>query len=136
MSSDGYHDIRLTDDPRRRVLWQTLVKHVFQKHIPPTAVVLELGAGHGHFINNVKAGRRIAVDRWAGMTARLEPGVEGLVTSINQLDGVADNSVDYVFSSNCFEHVPQSELLECLSQLRRKMKPGARLQIVQPNYKC
>jgi SAM-dependent methyltransferase len=135
MADDAYHNTRFTADPRRRLLWRTLVDCVFQKQIPPEATVLELGAGYGDFINSVKARRRIAVDCWAGMTAHLEPGVEGLVTSVAQLDGVADNSVDYVFSSNCFEHISQQDLVDCLAQLRRKMKPGARLAIVQPNFK-
>lgn len=136
MTDDAYHLTRFPPDPRRRVLWQTLVACVFQKQIPPEAVVLELGAGYGDFINAVKARRRLAVDRWPGMVAHLEAGVEGLVTSIASLEGVADDSVDYVFSSNCFEHVPQPDLLACLSQLRRKMKRGAMLSIVQPNFKC
>ena len=135
MSDDVYHATRFTPDPRRRVLWQTLVDYVFQKQIPPDGVVLELGAGYGEFINQVKARRRLAVDVWPGMLQHLAPGVEGIVTRITQLDGVADGSVDYVFSSNCFEHVTQWELVECLAQLRRKMKPGAMLTIVQPNFK-
>jgi len=135
MSDDVYHNTRFTPDPRRRVLWQTLMDCVFQKQIPPDGVVLELGAGYGDFINSVKAKRRLAVDVWPGMLPHLDPGVEGLVTSITQLDAVLDNSVDYVFSSNCFEHVSQSDLVNCLSQLRRKMKPGAMLTIVQPNFK-
>jgi ubiquinone/menaquinone biosynthesis C-methylase UbiE len=135
MSDDVYHTIRFTSDPRRRMLWQTLVACVFQKQIPADGVVLELGAGYGDFINAVKARRRLAVDVWAGMLSHLDAGVEGLVTRITQLDGVADDSVDYVFSSNCFEHVSQSELVDCLAQLRRKMKPGAMLTIVQPNFK-
>jgi ubiquinone/menaquinone biosynthesis C-methylase UbiE len=135
MSDDIYHSTRFTPDPRRRVLWQTLVDCEFQKKIPPESTVLELGAGYGDFINCVKARRRIAVDVWAGMLQHLDTGVEGLVTSITQLDGVADNSVDYVFSSNCFEHVSQTDLVNCLSQLHRKMKPGAMLTIVQPNFK-
>jgi ubiquinone/menaquinone biosynthesis C-methylase UbiE len=69
------------------------------------------------------------------MLEHLEPGVEGLVTSVTQLDGVPDNSVDYVFSSNCFEHITQAELVRCLGELKRKMKPGAALSIVQPNFK-
>jgi ubiquinone/menaquinone biosynthesis C-methylase UbiE len=135
MSDDIYHSTRFTPDPRRRVLWQTLVACEFQRQIPPDGTVLELGAGYGDFINCVKARRRIAVDVWPGMLQYLDAGVEGLVTSITQLDGVADNSVDYVFSSNCFEHVSQTDLINCLSQLRRKMKPGAMLTIVQPNFK-
>jgi hypothetical protein len=135
MADNTYHKTRFTADPRRRVLWRTLVDCVFQKQIPPDATVLELGAGYGDFINSVKAKRRIAVDCWAGMTAHLEPGVEGLVTSVTQLDGVADDSVDYVFSSNCFEHISQKDLVDCLAQLQRKMKRGATLTIVQPNFK-
>lgn len=135
MTDNIYHTTRFTPDPRRRVLWQTLVDCVFQRQIPPGGVVLELGAGYGEFINAVKARRKLAVDQWPGMLAHLDVGVEGLVTRITQLEGVADGSVDYVFSSNCFEHVSQTELLECLAQLRRKMKPGAMLTIVQPNFK-
>ena len=135
MTDDVYHATRFTPDPRRRVLWQTLVAGEFQKHIPADGVVLELGAGYGEFINAVRARRRLAVDQWPGMLPHLADGVEGLVTRISQLDGVADDSVDYVFSSNCFEHVSQAELVECLAQLRRKMKPGALLTIVQPNFK-
>jgi ubiquinone/menaquinone biosynthesis C-methylase UbiE len=135
MSDDAYHRDRFPPDPRRRVLWQTLVAARFQKEIPADAVVLDLGAGYGDFINSVKARRRLAVDRWPGMLACLEPGVEGLVTTINRLEAIPDASLDYVFSSNCFEHAPRSDLDECLLQLRRKMKTGARLTVVQPNFK-
>ena len=135
MSDDTYHNTRFQSDPRRRVLWQTLVASVFQKHISPDGVVLELGAGYGDFINSVKARRRIAVDRWAGMKEHLDSGVEGLITSVTELNGVADHSVDYAFASNCFEHLTREELLQCLDQLQRKLKPGARLTLVQPNYR-
>lgn len=135
MTDDAYHIIRFPPDPRRRVLWQTLLACEFQKQIPPDGVVLELGAGYGHFINQVKSRRRLAVDVWAGMLQHLDSGVEGLVTDIARLEDVADGSLDYVFSSNCFEHVSQQKLVDCLAQLRRKMKPGAMLTIVQPNFK-
>jgi ubiquinone/menaquinone biosynthesis C-methylase UbiE len=135
MTDDTCHPIRFPPDPRRRVLWQTLLACEFQKQIPPDGVVLELGAGYGHFINQVKSRRRLAVDVWAGMLQHLDAGVEGLVTDIARLEDVADGSLDYVFSSNCFEHVSQQKLIDCLAQLRRKMKPGAMLTIVQPNFK-
>ena len=74
-------------------VWQTLVACEFQKQIPPEAVVLELGAGYGDFINAVKARRRIAVDRWPGMTDISRPASKGLVAGVSQLDGVPDQSV-------------------------------------------
>lgn len=135
MIDAAYHETRFQHDPRRRRLWQTLVDSVFQKEIPPDAVVLELGAGYGEFINSVKARRRIAVDIWPGMLTHLDKGVEGLVTPVTKLEGIEDNSVDYAFSSNCFEHITQADLVDCLGQLRSKLKPGARLTIVQPNFK-
>ena len=135
MTEGGYHVTRLAPDPRRRVLWQTLVAREFQKHIPPGGTVLDLGAGYGYFINAVTARRRFAVDLWPAMIEHLAPGVEGLVTDIAQLDAIADASLDYVFSSNCFEHVPREKLVACLAELRRKMKPGATLTLVQPNFK-
>ena len=135
MTDSHYHQTRFTPDPRRRVLWQTLVAEVFQKQIPPDATVLELGSGYGEFINAVRARRRLAVDQWPGMRDHLAPGVEGIVARVHELAAVPDGEVDFVFSSNCFEHVPQAELVVCLGQLRRKMKPGATLTIVQPNYR-
>lgn len=135
MIDAAYHLTRFQADPRRGVLWRTLVSCVFQKQIPVDGVVLELGAGYGEFINSVKARRRFAVDQWPGMVEHLEDGIEGIVTGITELEAIPENSVDYVFSSNCFEHVSQSDLVLCLAQLRSKMKPGATLNIVQPNFK-
>ena len=135
MTDKVYHATRFSPDPRRRLLWQTLVACEFRKQIPPDAAVLELGAGYGYFINAIKARRRLAVDAWPGMLDCLDPGVEGLVTDVADLDAVPDDSLDYVFSSNCFEHVSRAKLINCLAQLRRKMKPGASLTILQPNFK-
>jgi len=135
MIDDAYHLTRFQQDPRRQVLWQTLVDSVFQKQIPKDGVVLELGAGYGEFINAVHARRRFAVDVWPGMLQHLQPGVEGIVGEITQLESIPNNSVDFVFSSNCFEHVTQSDLVACLAQLSSKMKPGATITIVQPNFK-
>jgi len=132
---ENYHKTRFVPDARRKVLWQTLVACVFQKQIPADAVVLELGAGYGEFINAVRAKRRLAIDAWEGMTTHLEAGVEGIITDVTRLEAVANDSVDYVFSSNCFEHISQADLVKCLAQLRQKMKPGAQITIVQPNFK-
>lgn len=135
MTDDAYHRTRFSPDPRRRVLWETLVACEFQPRIPAEATVLDLGAGYGEFINAVKARRRIAVDVWPGMAGHLAPEVEALITSVACLDGVADQSVDYAFASNCFEHLSRAEFLACLAELKRKLKPGATLEIVQPNFK-
>ena len=130
-----YHETRLAYDERRRVLWKTLCEHYFQRFIKPTDCVLELGAGYGDFINQIRCRRRIAFDLWPDMPKHLQPGVEGHVGSVAELGAIEDASVDFVFASNLFEHLPQSEFAKTLTALKAKMKTGATLNILQPNYR-
>jgi hypothetical protein len=47
-------------------VWQTLCAAYFNKLVQPQFRVLELGAGYGHFINNVPGARKTGVHQWAG----------------------------------------------------------------------
>jgi len=132
---ESYHTTRLAYDPRREALWSSLWKYYFSRLIAPDDVVLEFGAGYGHFINNVVARRRIAVDVWPGFIAHLAPGVEGRVGGIELLDEIEDGSLDYVFASNVFEHLTHAELSLTLTTLRRKLKTKGTLAALQPNYR-
>lgn len=116
-------------------MWRTLVQHYFQPQIPPDACVLELGAGYANFINNVQARRRIAQDQWVELPKHVAPGVEPHVGPIDDLSFLDDNSIDFVFASNLFEHVSQQDFASVLEQLRRKLKPDGTLTLLQPNYR-
>lgn len=130
-----YHATRLTYDERREVLWKTLCDSYFAKLIAPNSTVLELGAGYCHFINNVNAMVRIAVDLWPDFPRYAQSGVRTIVGSIAQLDQVDDHSVDFTFASNVFEHLSQAQLSEVLREVRRVTRPGGCLAILQPNYR-
>jgi SAM-dependent methyltransferase len=134
MSGD-YQASRFTPDPRRGVLWKALWRFWFSRLIAPDHCVLELGAGYGDFINSVVARRRVALDIWPGFTDYLAPGVEGVVASATDLDFLDDRSVDFVFASNLFEHLTQSDFATVLDRLRPKLRPGGTLNILQPNYR-
>ncbi len=133
--TDRYFETRFTEDPRRETLWRTLVQYYFQSQIPPDGCVLELGAGYGNFINNVRAARRIAQDQWPELSKHLAPGVESHVGPVDDLSFLENNSVDFVFASNLFEHVSQEAFATVLQQLRGKLKPGGTITILQPNYR-
>lgn len=133
--SDTYFETRFTADPRREVLWQSLIRYHFQSQIAPGHCVLELGAGYGHFINNVTAARRIAQDQWPDFPKYLAAGVEAHVGDVSDLSFLADGSVDFAFASNLFEHVSQEDFASVLAQLGRKLKPGGTINILQPNYR-
>lgn len=133
--SDSYHETRLAPDAKRAVVWQALWRYHFSKLIGPDDCVLDLGAGYGDFINTVQARRRIAVDLWPGLRDHAAPGVEVLITTADDLGAVADASVDYVFSSNLFEHLTRDQLTATLVELRRVLKPNGTLTTLQPNYR-
>lgn len=133
--NDQYFETRFAEDPRREILWRTLVRHYFQSQIPENGCVLELGAGYGNFINNVRARRRIAQDQWPGFTKLLQAGVESHVGPVTELSFLDDNSIDFVFASNLFEHITHEEFAAVLKQLRRKLAPNGTLTLLQPNYR-
>jgi SAM-dependent methyltransferase len=133
--TDRYFETRFTEDPRRELLWRTLVQYYFQAQIPPDGCVLELGAGYGNFINNVRAARRIAQDQWPELSKHLVQGVESRVGPVDDLSFLENNSIDFVFASNLFEHVSQDAFAAVLLQLRDKLKAGGTITILQPNYR-
>jgi len=131
----SYHETRFTFDRRRDLLWKTLWEAVFSRLIRPDFHVLELGAGYGHFINHVRCAQRFALDQWEGFTDFLEAGVEPHVGDASDLDFVPDRSIDFAFASNLFEHLTKEELAATLEALKKKLRPGGTLNILQPNYR-
>jgi len=131
----GYHQTRFTFDKRRETLWRSLFKFYFRRWIRENDCVLELGAGYGHFINNVKARRRIAVDLWPELLTFLQAGVEGHVGNVSELSFLENDSVDFVFASNLFEHLTQDELSRVLLQIKPKLSARGLLCALQPNYR-
>lgn len=131
----AYHETRFEFDPKRDILWRTLCRAYFSQFIRPDFHVLDLGAGYAHFINHVECARRSAVDRWPLLPKFTAPGVTAHVGEITDLDFLTDHSVDFAFASNVFEHLSQADFAAVLHQLRRILKPGGTLNILQPNYK-
>lgn len=135
MSEKSYHETRFPFDQRREIVWRTLCSNFFDRLVQPDFHVLELGAGYGHFINNVRCKSKTAVDQWPGLLDHLKPGIKAHLGSVTDLRFVEDDSVDFVFASNLFEHLTQQDFAICLSQLRNKLRPGGTLNILQPNYR-
>jgi hypothetical protein len=131
----GYHQTRFNYDARRETLWRSLVKFYFQRWIRKDDCVLELGTGYGHFINNVQARRRIALDLWPELPNFMQAGVEGHIGSVTDLSFLQDNSVDFAFASNLFEHISKDDLALVLHQLKAKLSSRGLLCLLQPNYR-
>jgi SAM-dependent methyltransferase len=130
-----YHSTRFAFDERREILWRTLCRSYFQRLVRPDFHVLELGAGYAHFINNIQARQKTAVDQWEGLREFASDDVRVHVGNVSNLDFLTDASVDFAFASNLFEHLLQPDFAAVLATLRRKLKPEGTLNILQPNYR-
>lgn len=129
------HRFDARDREAQDVLWRTLCESFFQQFVPPDATVLDLGAGSCQFVNHIRAGRKIAVDLNPD-TALAAVDAEFVQTSSDDLSPIGDSSVDVVFTSNFFEHLPdKAALLRTLAEVRRVLKPGGRLVVLMPNLR-
>jgi len=121
---------------RKRKIWNILVESFFQKYVPLVGSVVDLGAGNCEFINVVQAERRIAVDLNPQTKDFLVAEVEFIETSSEDLAVLEDHSIDTVFTSNFFEHLPSPDsLIATLKECRRYLKSNGTLVIVVPNIK-
>jgi SAM-dependent methyltransferase len=122
-------------DYRWRV-WTLLTRHFFQQHVPRDGAVLELGCGWGEFINQIEARRRYGMDLNPASRERLGDGVEFLHQDCSQRWPLDDDTLDVIFTSNFFEHLPdKSSLGRTLQEAHRCLKPGGRLICLGPNIR-
>lgn len=120
----------------KRVLWRVLVKDAFQRYVPRTGTVVDLGAGSCEFVNEIQAARRVAVDLNPDTVGFAAPGVEVLTTRSDRMDALTADSVDTVFTSNFFEHLPtKADLLSTLAECHRVTRPGGLIVVLMPNIR-
>jgi SAM-dependent methyltransferase len=122
-------------DDYRQAVWSVLGTF-FGRWIPPAAAVLDLGAGYCEFINHVRAERRIAMDLNPETGNRAAGDIAVLQHDCAEPWPIPSASLDAVFTSNFFEHLPTKAHLErTLSETYRALKPGGRLIAMGPNIK-
>ena len=122
-------------DYRKRV-WRVLVDSFFQQYVQPDAAVLDLGCGYGEFINQVHARRKYAMDLNPDAPRYLSDDVEFIRQDCSQPWPVEEASLDVVFTSNFFEHLPDKAALgRTLDQAYRTLRKGGRLIAMGPNIK-
>jgi ubiquinone/menaquinone biosynthesis C-methylase UbiE len=117
-------------------IWQVLCSDFFSKYIPATASVLEIACGYGEFLLNIQAQRKVGVDLNPESQKYLTSDIEFLNQSATDMKSVKDASMDVVFASNFFEHLPsKNEMDKVLKEARRVLRTGGRLIIMQPNIR-
>lgn len=103
----------------RRQMWDVLCREFFQRHVPDTATVVEIGACYCEFINNIRARRKIAVDLNPDTRRPAGPDVEVILSSTSRMATLDDGVADVVFASNFLEHLTREDILATLREVRR-----------------
>ena len=120
----------------RRSVWQTLIADYFAAYLGGAHAVLDLGCGYGDFINQVSSRERYAMDLNPDARGLLDSGVRLMSQDCSAPWPLAENTLDLVFTSNFFEHLPdKASLGRTLTEARRCLKPGGRLVALGPNIK-
>ena len=125
------------DRAAKDAIWQVLCRHFFQRYVREVDVVLDIGPGFGEFLRHIRCARRIAADIEPLSGREFPPGTVEVISPSDRLtDKLPASSVDVVFCSNFFEHLPDKRtFLQTLAGILVLLKPGGRLLILQPNIR-
>ena len=124
------------DRTKKYALWKVLCEQFLQRYVSPADVVIDLGAGYGEFINHIRCGKKYAVDLNEETADAVNSDVVFLKRRTVDLGDIPQASADLVFASNLFEHLSsKEELLATLREVRRTLRPGGKLLILQPNIR-
>jgi SAM-dependent methyltransferase len=118
----------------RNAVWQRLCRDYFSRWIPASATVLDLGAGHCEFVNNVTAARKYALDLNPDAKEAANADVTLLLHDCTTPWPIEADHIDVVFTSNFLEHLPDKDaILDALHQAHRVLRPGGKIIAMGPN---
>ena len=118
----------------RNAVWKILVRDFFSKWMQKNFVVLDLGCGYGEFINNVPDCERHAMDLNPDARSSLDERVTFHEHDCAQAWSFSPNSIDLIFTSNFFEHLPNKQSLDkTVANAKNALKPGGALIALGPN---
>jgi ubiquinone/menaquinone biosynthesis C-methylase UbiE len=143
MQSEDYYLKRLYNarfSPEERTgkekIWKLLCNEYFPTWVKPTDTVMDLAAGYCEFINNIRCEKKIALDINPDTAKFKNVDVELILNDCTTMPDVPSDSVDVIFTSSFFEHLPSKDvLLRTLIQCYRVLRPGGRLMILMPNIR-
>lgn len=123
-------------EQHRAEVWKILARHYFHRWVKPTDTILDLGAGYCEFINSIPAARKYALDSNPATVVKAAAGVMVLSQEAAQAWPLPSDSVNVVFTSNFFEHLPtKQDFASCLAEAYRVLCPQGTLIALGPNIR-
>jgi SAM-dependent methyltransferase len=120
----------------RRRVWKVLCSY-FSRWIDSSQAVLDLGCGYCEFINMISCRSKFAMDLNPDARKLAADGVTLLEQDCSDPWKIEPQTLDAVFTSNFFEHLPTKASLEAtLIEAHRALKPAGCLIAMGPNIKA
>ncbi|MFH1593303.1 MAG: class I SAM-dependent methyltransferase [Candidatus Omnitrophota bacterium] len=121
---------------QKNEIWKVLCRSYFQKYISKDSSVLDLGAGFGEFINNIRCSEKCAVDINEDGRDYLNPEVKFYKRAASDLSFLGEASIDFVFISNVAEHLKTREdVIKAFEEIARVLRPEGRVMVMGPNVR-
>lgn len=122
--------------PRKNAIWQVICQDFLQGFVAPSSTVIDVACGHGEFLNNIIAHKKIAIDLNADALRFLDKDVEFHQCKATDFGSITEEQADIVFTSNFLEHLPDKKTLDIfLDQVMMVLKPGGKYLILGPNLR-
>jgi len=123
-------------EQRRAEVWRSLARHYFHRWVNPADTVLDVGAGYCEFINSISAAHKYALDSNPATADKAAPEVTVLSQDATKPWSLPSESVNVIFSSNFFEHLPtKQDFAHCLAEAYRVLHPRGLLIALGPNIR-
>ena len=118
----------------RNKVWKILNSKFFSKWITSTDHILDLGCGYGEFINHISCEVRYGMDLNPKTQSLLDKKIIFHNQDCSKSWKIDPNSLDLVFTSNFFEHLPNKEAVDrTVAEIKKSLKPGGYFIAMGPN---
>jgi SAM-dependent methyltransferase len=125
---------RFINQQERDAMWKVIINSYLNKYFDRKDSVMEIACGYGEFINNIKCKKKYALDLNKQVKNKLNKDVLFYLSSATKIPQKIKN-LDKVFISNFFEHITRKEIIEVIKEIKRVLKTGGEVVVLQPNYR-
>ena len=126
-----------SNQTKREAIWRVLCDNFFSKYITNSDVVCDVAAGYCEFINNIKAGKKIAVDLNPSVQDFAQQGVRVINDNVfNLKKHLIKGEITCFFLSNFLEHLDsKKDVINIIAELSDLLGNNGKIVILQPNIR-
>jgi hypothetical protein len=131
----SYFEYAHSESVLKKILWSEVIRHLRPFLGIKSDRILEIGSGHGEFINQIKAREKYAVDLIRPTKNTLSKDVifHEIDLTKNRLD--FNVKFDLIFSSNMLEHIDLESVHSVIEQMEMILEDHGSLVLIGPNFK-